>query len=417
MATDSGGDAVRALQLREFVGFWAAMKRPIWLIAALVVCLAAPEVVATQTTGDPGARQTPGLELAQTISMITGVAISPLLGVGAVGAWKFFKTAPAQRAGLPWFARPYFWAPALALIALVFLKDALGPALPMALKKPFDLAEVFENKLSALIAAGAFIPLMISVFPTASGPEATGPGLAGFATIDLALVGNALLVPFAMVTFLLVWLAAHAINILILISPFAAVDAALKAFRLTLLASVTLMSFANPYYGAAWSVVLILVCCFLAGWSFRMTVYGTVFAWDMVTLGRKRFAPKPTANRAFTGRELQKVPVRTYGHCGRLADGQFTFRYRPWLVFPSRTLTLPIGDYAIGRGMLHPELLDLSGDQETTVLDFPPRCRTHEEDLNRLYGLHGVRDTGLRAVWGWLKELFGTKPRMMPHSA
>ena len=40
------------------------------------------------------ARSTPGVEAAQAISTLTGVAISPLLGVGGIGAWKWWK-APA----------------------------------------------------------------------------------------------------------------------------------------------------------------------------------------------------------------------------------------------------------------------------------------------------------------------------------
>src|SRR5262249_24195941 len=41
---------------------------------------------AVSLTNAPTAKPTPGVEAAQAISTITGVAISPLLGVGAVGA-------------------------------------------------------------------------------------------------------------------------------------------------------------------------------------------------------------------------------------------------------------------------------------------------------------------------------------------
>ena len=45
----------------------------------------------------------PGVELARTISEITGVAISPLLGVSTVGAWRYFHArTPQQLAHLPW---------------------------------------------------------------------------------------------------------------------------------------------------------------------------------------------------------------------------------------------------------------------------------------------------------------------------
>ena len=109
-------------------------------------------------------KSTPGLEAAQAISTITGVAISPLLGVGAVGVMKYFKTPPDKRAKLPWYAQPWFWGPALLLVALAFVKDTFGTALPTAAKKPFDVAEAIENKISGLVAAGAFVPLIAMIF-------------------------------------------------------------------------------------------------------------------------------------------------------------------------------------------------------------------------------------------------------------
>ena len=55
----------------------------------------------------------PGVGIAQTLSTITGVAISPLLGVSAVGCYQYCKAeTDEQRAKLPWFASPVFWVPA-----------------------------------------------------------------------------------------------------------------------------------------------------------------------------------------------------------------------------------------------------------------------------------------------------------------
>ena len=51
----------------------------------------------------------PGVDLAQGISQLTGVAISPLLGVSAVGAWRYHHTPEASRHLLPWFCSPYAW--------------------------------------------------------------------------------------------------------------------------------------------------------------------------------------------------------------------------------------------------------------------------------------------------------------------
>jgi hypothetical protein len=356
----------------------------------------------------------PGTELAHAISEITGVAISPLLGASAVGVWKYFHAqTPQQRARLPWFAQPWFWIPALVLVAACLLKDTLGIVAPPLLKKPLDVADALGHKVSGLIATGAFVPLVITVFPTAqSQPGAGLTGANGFlAAIDLSWLGNALLVPVAMLAFFIVFLASNSINVLILLSPFGAVDAALKGFRGLLLLTVAATAFANPWLGAVWALVIIGIAYFIAGWSFRLSHFGLAFIWDFMTLRRKRFTPDTAANRMFLARKINKVPARTYGTLRRDEKGGLVLRYRPWLVMPPRTLTLPQGQYAIGRGMFYSQIIRLEGQGVIPALLLPPRYRGHEEALVSSYALVGVRDAGLRAVFRWLRESLGLKVR------
>ena len=368
-------------------------------------------------------KSTPGVEAAQALSTITGVAISPLLGVSAIGTWKYFKTPPAKRAQLPWFAQPYFWVPGLLLVLAVFVKDALGTALPVSFKKPFDVLELFENKLSALIAMGAFVPLIAAVFGSAAAANDSTSlfnGM-GLAMIDPSPLLNGLTIPFAMAIFLIVWLVAHMVNVLILLSPFGIVDAALKSARLFVLSTLTAASMAAPFLGAALSVLIIVLCYFLSGWAFRMTVFGTVFAWDLLTMRQNHFQPKSAANWMFTARKIQTAPVRSYGKLSRDDKGQLVLSYRPWLVMRSRLLVLPAGKYAVGRGLLYPELLQMDGDYGKTIISLPPRYRTHEHELAGIYNLPEVQDVGalkgIKAAWHWLKELLGFRVQRLEQSA
>src|SRR5258705_7883409 len=180
--------------------------------------------------------------MAQALSTITGVAISPVLGVSAVGAWHYFRVPPANRANLSWYAQPWFWGTGLTIVLLVFVKDAFGAGLPPGWKRPFDIAELIENKLSALIAAGAFIPLLATVLD--SGNSASLASM-GFAAVDMSSVYNIMIMPFALAIFFIVFLASHAINILIILSPWGVIDAALKARRTALLSLLTLVSMIN----------------------------------------------------------------------------------------------------------------------------------------------------------------------------
>jgi hypothetical protein len=382
--------------------------RVLLLLAAIAALPFAAAAGNSSGTTDPNP---PAKKLAETVSEITGVAISPLLGVSALGAYQWWHAPKENRADLPWFTRPLFWIPAMLLVGACFLKDSAGIALPTILKKPFDVAETVEHKISGLVATGAFVPIAAAIFQAPEPAGQTGAALAslGFATIDLHWLYNALLVPFAMVAFFIVFLASNAINILILLSPFSSVDAALKAFRTAILGSVMLTSFANPWVGAAWALVIILFSWLIAGWSFRLSHFGLAFVWDFFTGRRNRFQPDAKENKMFLGTKTQKVPTRTYGKLSKNEKGELVFNYRPWLVLPQRTLILPTGNYEAGRGVFYSEILRVEGDSARTVILLPPRYRGHEEAIARIYQFAGVRDVGLRAAWSWFKSLFGGK--------
>ncbi len=388
------------------------MKRlsALLLAGVFLLGLAPAHLVAASTSAPTLAPKPPGVAAAETLSQVTGIAISPLLGVGAVGAWRYYETPPAQRDGLSWYAQPWFWGPALLLVGLVFLKDTAGAALPTALKKPFDVVEVFENKLSGLIATGAIIPMAFDLFKNISPGAGASLGDAGFAAIDLAPLWGALMVPFVLIAYGAVFLVSHSINILILISPFSTVDAALKGFRLFLLSTVAGTSMASPKVGALWAALIILCCLPLSGWAFRLMVFGQVFAWDVLTQHRRRFKLHPTANPVFLARSVAGVPRRTYGMLHRDPMGQLTFTYRPWLVLPRRSLPLPVAQHAVGRGFLHPELLIVDGETAHDLLNLPPRYNTHEGEFAETYGIREVREIGLRAAWTWIKGWFGVRP-------
>jgi len=361
----------------------------------------------------------PGVGIAQTLTTITGVAISPLLGVSAVGCYQYCNAAPEQRDKLPWFASPVFWVPAFLLLAACFVKDTVGTALPPGVKKPFDAIETVEHKISGLVATGAFVPIMVSMIH-----EANSTG--GQPTLSLASLGLAtvtfpnwlydlLVTPVAMLLFFLVFLASNAINILILLSPLPIIDTTLKAFRTSILASVLGSSFlgqwtGHPWVGALWSLVIIAISYFIAGWSFRLSHFGLVFVWKFFTGGRYRFKPDPKENHLFLGRKTEKVPTRTYGALSRNDQGELVFHYHPWLVLPPRTLVLPPGNYEAGRGLFYSEIMKVEGNSARTVFLLPPHYCGHEAEIAKIYNLAGTRDVGVRAAWAWLKSLFNRQP-------
>ena len=399
------------------------MKRlvpPLVLAFTLAVILAPFALAADAAKAAPArADHSPAAPIAGAISTVTGMAISPLLGTGAYGAYQWVAAKDdAARAALPWYAQWTFFGPALLIVGLCAAKDALGAAVPPGLKKPLDVLETIENKATGLVAAGAVVPFTMSAVskmmlgaPTAGldGAVLNPSGLAmlHIGAIDFSWLLNVLTVPFGVAMFAVVWMASHAINVLILLSPWGAIDAALKGARTALLGLLTLTATLNPWIGAALSILVIVIAWLVAGWAFRLTVFGSVFCWDFFTVRRARFAPKENDNRMFAGGNLPGVPPRTYGRLALRTSGGIEFYYRPWLVMPERSAVVANdkAELAVGKGLFFSSIT--ANDRDTLFL-LPPRYRGHEETVARAYLMGGgVRDAGLRKAWSVLKELFG----------
>lgn len=385
--------------------------RPI-LIAAVMAALSGE--VRADAPAQPDTRL-PGVSLTEGVSQITGVAISPLLGVGALGAWKYTTTPEAQRALLPWYCHPSVWGFALVLIGLCVLKDVLGTAAPPLLKKPFDYLELFEDKASALVASTAFVPIVTSAMARTQGPSPTATVSAaelGFAAVPLAdfpWMKVLLLTPLGIAIFAVVWLSFHAVNVLIALSPFRLIDASLKLGKLAMLGVLTLASFLSPVLGFLVCVPIILIACLVAGWSFRLTVFGTVYGWDLLSR-RKASAEEVTHGvRGFTSQRFGDVPARTY--CMLKVDeaGYLVARYRPWLMMPWRSIELDAMPDSLTRGMLHPSVSRFQDDgRSRPMVMLLPRYRSCVDEVGGVLGLHRITESalvrGLKAMKQWVVD-------------
>lgn len=399
------------------------MKRFAPLIALVcVLCVfAVPLWAASGSTskGKDGEVPSAGLELAKTATQITGIAISPLLGVSAVGAYQWWGAhTEAEKAALPWFANPLVWASGMLLVGAAAAKDTFGATVPPGLKKPLDVLEATENKVSGLVATGAVIPVLVSAaskFMVHNTPTAGldlhlgGLAMVHLGAMDFSWLLTILMVPLAVAVHAVVWLASHAINVLILLSPWGAVDAVLKAARTSLLGLLTGLAFIDPVVGATLSVAIIILAYFVSGWAFRLTTFGTIFCWDFFTGRRKRFELLADGNKLFLGRKIDGAPIRTYGRLYQAKDGALTFKFRPWLVLPEREIAVPRDGMVVGRGVFYSEVLGFNKetDASETLLLLPPRYLGHEELFARTYHINGTCEVGLRKAWSWIKEALG----------
>lgn len=400
----------------------AGMKRllPFTALLCIVSLLSLPLWAAPAQKGKDGEVPSAGLELAKTATQITGIAISPLLGVSAVGLYQWMQAdTPEQKAGLPWFANPMVWLAGFALVGAAAAKDAFGATMPPGWKKPLDVLDTVENKITGLVATGAVVPLLVSAASKAmaAGGDASasltfvnsGLAMLQIGAMDLSWVWTILLLPLAIAVHAVVWVASHAINALILLSPWGAVDAVLKSARTSLMALLGGIAYIDPVVGVTLSAIVVVFAYLISGWAFRLTVWATVFCWDFFTMRRGRFKLLADGNKLFLGRQLEGVPVRTYGRLHQAADGALTFKFRPWLVLKEREIALPREGLVVGRGVFYSEVLghNAKTDRNETLLLLPPRYVGHEELFARTYHISGTCEIGLRKAWAWLKETLG----------
>jgi len=387
---------------------------------ALLLALAiagAREASAKAVTGDEAPLHA-GERIAEALAVTTGVPISPLVGVCGLGAYRWWSTPPSLRWSLPWYERPAFWLSGFALALLFAINTTIGAALP-GLKKPMDLVEHFENLASALLASPIVLlevwRLVGRVVPAGEAMGAlplVNAGVAALAGVPAALSPLAAVgaMAIALVAFVLVFLACHTIQVLILLSPSTLLDLVLRLFRLGLLGVAGAAAAVDPWIGALFGALLLVSALLVAGWSFRWTVFGSVFAADLLG-GRSGAVDSARPVPAFAARGLDGVAPRTYGRVEPAGDGVWRFRWRPWIVLPARALPLP-AELAVRRSFLAPTLFRIGGVREPTLLRFPPRYRGHEEELRIRLGAREVRDgrivRGARAAWNWLRgQVFG----------
>jgi hypothetical protein len=382
------------------------MKR--WSIGVLlaVVCFA-PLQAAEEEVVVPGVEtHLPGVALAEGITEITGVAISPLLGVSSVGAWHYFKTPESLRNDLPWYCQPWAWGTGFTVLSLIFLKDSLGAAAPGILKKPFDMAELFENKASALVASAAFVPLVAREMARGMEQVEVPAGWLGVGMVG-AIDPSWLMVPLSLVAFAAVWVCSHAINVLIILSPFSLVDTMLKLARMAMLLMIGLFYWIAPWLGAAICLLIILVAAWLAPSALRLMIFGTRFAGDVLLPWRADKTATPERPHVFTLGSTAGLPARTGGRLASSEDGGLEFRYRRFCLMPETRIELADGERDVVKGLLSPAVF--VGNEKQLV--FLPRYRGREEDLVGRLRLKGVREHSLTRGWAaakaWLQSLLG----------
>lgn len=396
------------------------------LLAVLLVPLAGTQTPPAPAP-DPQTAQalSRGNRIAEAVSTVTSTAVSPLLGVSVLGAYEYYRTPPPRRPALPAYAQPLFFIPVIVLVVLIFAKEVVGSAAPL-LKKPLDAVEVLLlNKASLLLIGfpvvvhevarmlgfasfGAIFAAFEPVAYAQSAPAATGIAQTGEGALAVLLVilGSGLMYA--------VWVVGHAIDVLVLLSPFPMVDLVLKAFRVAVFGVVAGLTILDPRLAALVSAFVILISLLLAGWATRLLIFGAAYSWDLIaTLILGSFhKPKPGEPLiGFTACKISGVPKRTLVRLRRREDGGLELGCRRWAIGPEKRVDLSAAaSYEIGAGLLYPSLIETAerSSRYKLLVRLLPRYRRSEQDMAESLALKGVRDIrrpgALDSLWGWVRE-------------
>ncbi|MFM7052677.1 MAG: hypothetical protein ACKOYN_11195 [Planctomycetota bacterium] len=386
------------------------ISRPSWLLpfgacAALgaFACAApamAAQATAVQANGSPEAR---AMTIATAAAQVTGLAVSPLLVLVAIGLGDFlelggFDAAPGT---LPLHANPWLLGPCAFVLLLLGLKKFAAPAIPLPLRKLLDAGEYFEAKLSALLAAGVLLPAIASSVAAATGAGAdAGPAPA---SAMLGFHGATALSAAAVVClFGCVWVMFHMVEALTVLSPFAVVDAVLVVARLLVLAAIGLALLISPYLACALCLPIIVAACLVAGWCIRLDLFVLSVAGDL--LFRRNGARSAASGRlrAFLASRAHGAPIRTMGHL-EPAPGGMVFTYRPFFAMPARRIAIASTRTGIVRGLLWSTMRDDAARRPIAAL--PPRYQAHHAEIARRFAAE-TRDGALRRGLRGFREVF-----------
>lgn len=391
----------------------------IWGALLLVFCLSAESFARTPESPtpdrDPGRlhlRQ--GEELARTLTLVTGLSVSPLLGVSFLGAVRYFEAPAAERHRLAWYARPWFWGTGLSLALLFALNTTLGALVP-GLKKPMDAVEEWENKFSALLASPVAAYEIVRVLAGGGGPATGGwteTAARGVAAAPEAAglvegLGLTLGILLGLLVYGVVFVAAHGLQVLILLSPSAELDGILRLFRVALVGTLLALARWNPWLGAVLATALTLAALLIGRYALRLLVFASTISADLL-LGRRVRSTEPRL-RAFGAGGLPGFPARARGRV-RWRLGRLEFEGRSGLLSRRKRVDLgPAATLWIRTSPWLPALVseDSSG-KRTVLLKLPPRYRGLEEALARDWGLAGVHVGKAERLVRSLRELLGS---------
>lgn len=342
---------------------------------------------------------------------VTGLAVSPLVVMALFGAVDWWKLADG--ASVPLHANPWFWGTLFTIFLIGQIARWTTRPVPMPIRKLFDAVHYLESKCSALLAAGILLPSIVGAMSQVSGDPnqlvgtvVLAPNMV-FAGIpeDIAVYLGALTL------FAVVWIVSHTIDALVLISPFALLDAALLSGRATILVLLLSATALHPMLGAIVALPLVIFCILVCGWCVRLNLFASTCAWDLLTMRWHRAEPSNGPVRAFLARPRAGLPIRTRGTVTP-SGASMLFTYRRWFISAPREIDLGVHPSDLVCGVIWSTFVSKNEQGGGALVAIPPRYRSHEAIIAARFGAerkNGLILRGLAGIRDFFRGIFGRR--------
>ena len=352
-----------------------------------------------------------GSQLASSMNRTLGVGLSPIFGLGVMGAYDYINSEEKNRI---WYAYPIFFIPVLLVLVGIIAKDVFGIVLG-PLKQSFDALEVMVNKAGGslgLIATMTYSGVTMgpgmgelsmvaldTIFPAA---HAAPIGAAATTNSAVALMGSFFASVLSGITYSAVWLTGQTYTIVMFLNPFSPLDPILKGARASFMGLMTGITAASPVVGVVICLIYFVAAYVVAGFCLRLSSYGAVFAWETLRRRGKGNPNDPRGILSFACKGFKGVPNRTLGYLQK-KDSELLFEYRPWLLLKPRSYSVNAAMLqGLSCGAVYSSVYTKHADGTVRdVLHLPPRWVGKEPTLQTMFDIPEMRDS---AIKGGIKD-------------
>jgi len=353
--------------------------------------------------------------VANSMSQITGTAISPLIATACIGTYKYINTAKDMRGDLPWYYRPGFIVICIVLSVLVFLIE-----LPSTVGNlPPQVSEIIKrtNHILGLVLT---TPLILSLISPAAALLADNAKAAlvsntGFVYASIIPLGWIATVPglilsiVTSIALFFVYIATITLNtvfdVLIFLCPFGWIKTLFNTIRGGFLGILTILSAIYPPLSFIITIPVMIISVIVFAWSVRRVVMGFIYMKDFI-FKKKEMKMNEKGILAFSEKGI-KMPTKCMGRIID-KDGNWIFTYRKFFIF-EKAITVEKNEPSLKKGFLYSQVFN----KEITVCSLPPRYQKFTEYVQTELKIEKLEDgklkKGIKALFAWIKDFFSRK--------